>query len=107
MDTIIENGKIADTALGIDFNGIMTFYIYIEFKKFFCTYGGYALDEYKTENKKRKGTSYGMQKIMDILDCLGVSHWEDLKGKYVRCEHKKSGEIIRIGNIIEDKWFSM
>ena len=48
-----------------------------------------------------------MQKIMDILDCLGVSHWEDLKGKYVRCEHKKSGEIIRIGNIIEDKWFSM
>ena len=79
----------------------------VEFKKFVCTYGGYALDEYKTENKKRKGTSYGMQKIMDILDCLGVSHWEDLKGKYVRCEYKKSGEIIRIGNIIEDKWFLM
>ena len=38
----------------------------------------------------------------------GVAKWEDLTGAFIRCEHQGwGGKIIRIGNLIKDKWFSL
>lgn len=105
--TIIENGKISDTMLGKEDHGIMTFYLFIEFEIGNCGFGGYSLDSYDQEKKKRIGTAAGMQAISEIMDCVGVSKWEDLKGSYIRCEHEGfGGKIIRIGNLIKNKWFS-
>lgn len=40
--------------------------------------------------------------------CGGVTKWEDLTGAFIRCEHQGwGGKIIRIGNLIKDRWFSL
>lgn len=45
--------------------------------------------------------------IAEILETVGVESWEELPGKFIRCENEGSGgKITRIGNIIKDKWFS-
>lgn len=108
MNTIIENGKITGTMLGKEDRGIMTFWIFIEFASGVCGYGGYALDSYDTQTKKRIGSAAGMQAIAEILDCVGVAKREDLTGAFIRCEHQGwGGKMIRIGNLIKDKWFSL
>lgn len=70
---VIENGKISDTMLGIEDHGIMTFYLFIEFENGVCGFGGYALDSYDSEKKKRLGAAAGMQAISEVLNCVGVS----------------------------------
>lgn len=103
----IEKGRITETMLGREDHGIMTLYLLIEFEKSTYAYGGYALDTYDEKEGKRIGATSGIQAIAEILNCVGVTKWEDLTGSFVRCEHQeKGGKIIRIGNLIEDKWFS-
>lgn len=108
MNTTIENGKITGTMLGREEHGILTFYLFIEFDSGVCSYGGYKLDSYDKKAGKRIGAAAGMQAIAEILDCVGVTKWEDLTGAFIRCEHQGwGGKIIRIGNLIKDKWFSL
>lgn len=108
MNTEIENGKITATMLGTEDHGIMTFSIYIEFESGGCAFGGYALDEYDKNVGKRVGTAAGLQAISEVLECVGVQKWEELTGSYIRCEHEGwGGKIVRIGNLIENKWFSL
>ena len=108
MNTTIENGKITGTMLGREDHGILTFYLFIEFDSGVCSYGGYALDSYNAKAGKRIGAAEGMQAIVEILDCVGVTKWEDLTGAFIRCEHQGwGGKIIRIGNLIKHKWFSL
>lgn len=108
MNTTIENGKITGTMLGREDHGILTFYLFVEFESGVCGYGGYALDGYVARAGKRIGAAAGMQAIVEILDCVGVAKWEDLTGTFIRCEHQGwGGKIIRIGNLIKDKWFSL
>ena len=103
--TFIENGKIIKTELGGD---IMTFWLEIEFDVGVCGFGGYALDNYDEKINKRIGTAKRLQAIKNVLDTVGVDKWEDLKGQYIRCEHQGfGGKIIRIGNLIKNKWFSL
>lgn len=103
--TFIENGKIVKTELGGD---IMTFWLEIEFDVGGCGFGGYTLDTYDEKTSKRIGTAKGLQAIKKVLSTVGVDKWEDLKGQYIRCEHQGfGGKIIRIGNLIKDKWFSL
>lgn len=35
---------------------------------------------------------------------VGVSKWEDIKGRYVRVK-QEDRLVVGIGNIIKDKWF--
>ena len=63
MNTIIENGKITGTMLGKEDHGIMTFWLFVEFDSGVCGYGGYALDSYDAQTKKRIGAAAGMQAI--------------------------------------------
>ena len=108
MKTTIENGKITGTMLGTEDHGILTFYIQIEMNGGGCGFGGYALDEWDEGKRTRVASAAGLQAIAEIMKCVGVEKWEDLEGKYVRCEHEGwGGKILRIGNIIEEKWFSL
>ena len=103
--TFIENGKIVKTNLGGD---IMIFWLEIEFDVGGSGFGGYVLDTYDETTRKRIGTAKGLQAIKNVLDTVGVDKWEDLEGQYIRCEHQGfGGKIIRIGNLIKDKWFSL
>lgn len=43
-----------------------------------------------------------------VMDTVGVSKWEDLKGEYVRIKGVEWGNTITcIGNILKDKWFDL
>lgn len=71
--------------------------------------GGYCLgniypDSYDKDSYE--GSAAGMEVIMRIMDIVGVSRLEDMKGKYVRVATKKWGDTVKIiGNIIKDRWF--
>lgn len=104
--TEIKNAKIRSTRLGIEDNGIFDFMLHLDYGGTGQGFGGYALDEYDKLLQKRVGHRIGMEAIMRILDTVGVRNWEDLRGEYirVRASHDK---VEAIGNIVEDKWFSM
>ena len=94
--------------LGREDHGIMTFMIYIDASDFSCGIGGFSLDEYSNDVKKRIFKAESMEAISEILDVVGVDKWEDLPGKYIRFEDDGCGSTVtKIGNIINDKWFDM
>jgi hypothetical protein len=45
--------------------------------------------------------------IKEVLNTLEVRSWEDLKRKFARIDVSYDNLVIRIGNIIEDKWVSL
>ena len=66
---------------------------------YFTAHEHYDKDSYE-------GSAAGMEVIMRIMDIVGVSRLEDMKGKYVRVATKKWGDTVKIiGNIIKDRWF--
>jgi len=102
----IKNAKIKDTMLGIEDHGIMTFMLHLDYEGSGQGAGGYGLDAPIKQNGefwKRVGIASGMNLIMEILKVVGVSKWEDLKGKHirVRAEHN---HVHAIGHLIKDEW---
>lgn len=103
----IENALIEGTMLGIEDHGIMTCYIHLRGDGWECSYGGYCLDSYDKNLKRRVGTAEGMDALKLLMDALGVKKWEDLAGQYVRVETTGwGGEITKIGHLIKPNWFS-
>lgn len=100
----IINAQITSTMLGIEDHGIMTFSLGVKWQGCGQSFGGYTLDG--------KGGEIGHAKsiiaIRRVIETVGVEKWEDIKGKYVRLKKVDNfGPIIAIGNIIDDKWFSL
>ncbi len=103
----IENALIESTMLGIEDHGIMTCYIHLSGNGWRCVYGGFGLDAWDKDLKRRVGTAEGMDALMLLMDALEVTKWEDLKGQYVRVENTGwGGEITKIGHLIKPQWFS-
>ncbi len=88
----IKNAKITGTTLGNDDRG-PSFWVTVDYGGAGQGFGGYSL-----------GGEFTNYVIFGILNTVGVSFWEDLKGKPVRvkCSHDK---IESIGHYLEDKWF--
>ena len=106
----IVNARITGTRISMADHGCLTFWVYLEGKGWGCGYGGYCIgrgylgaDEFSAEN------GHGLEAMMRIMDVVGVEKWDDLNGKYVRCELNYPGSqgIDVIGNIIKDKWFNI
>ena len=92
------NAKITGTMLGYEDHGILTCLLYLKQQSYGQGFGGYRLDA-------PKGWSiYTDFWVKRILETVGVNKWEDLVGKYVRCEGE-SWKIRRLGHITDDKWF--
>ena len=106
----IKNAKIESTTLGYEDHGIFTFMLHLDYGHSGQGFGGYALDEPKPPLDRlrvdRQGTAMGMQVIIEILNTVGVQNWEDLPGQYIRVEADHT-KVIRIGHLLEDKWFDM
>lgn len=104
----IRNAKIISTMLGREDHGILTFMVYVEFDGCGCGIGGYALDHYDRDTKKRVFSVKSMEAISKILETVGVDTWEDLSGKYICVKDNGLGSTIdEIGNLMEDKWFNI
>ena len=105
----ISNVKITDVSLTMADHGCLTFFITVEGSGIGVSIGGYCIGhgylgakDFKSENGK------GLVAMMKIMDVVGVTNWEDLKGKYCRIKSDGwSSCVTTIGNIIDDKWFDM
>lgn len=109
MAAEIVNARIESTMLGIEDHGIMTFMVTLNYGSSGQGYDGYSFDSYNKETKKRVGNAFGIEAIRSLLEAVGVTCWEDLKGKYVRVEREEgwSGKIYAVGHIVESKWCNL
>lgn len=105
------NAQIERTMLGFEDHGILTFVLHCVWDGAGCGFGGYALDgvpKERTAGSGRTGHAFGSAAIRAVLETVGVSSWEELKGKYVRIESEGlGGRIKRIGHITKNIWLSL
>ena len=87
----IENAHITATTLGFEDHGLLTFWLHLAYGGSGQGFGGYSLT---TEH------------VRGILRVLGISKWEDIAGRYVRCLHTNS-KAYAIGHIVEDRWYDL
>lgn len=99
MKREIKNAVIEDTMLGFEGHGILTIMITLDYGGSCQGFGGYRMDG---------GDDFMSNSINLILKTVGVNAWEQLKGKHVRVEKEEgyNGKIMRIGNFLQDEWFS-
>jgi len=105
----IENAKIVSADLSMEDLGVFTFDLVLEGYGWGCNFGGYVLGKgyVGASDDDFEGYAAGTEVIMRIMNVVGATRFSELKGKYVRVRHEGWGkEILAIGNIIEDKWFS-
>ena len=104
----IKNAKITDTSITMADHGCLTFWILLEGGSWGCGFGGYCIGKgYLGAKEFAAENGDGLVAMMEIMDTVGVEKWEDLKGKYVRCEIKWGDGITKIGNILKDRWFDI
>lgn len=82
---MIKNALITGTKLGYS-NGILTFYLHLDFGGAGIGFGGYALDRYDVTKEKRVPSEKSILCISEVLKVLKVDTWEELPGKYCRVE---------------------
>lgn len=105
----LENALIKNVSLSSSSYCCLTLDLTLEGSGWGCVYGGYCLGKVYPDSYEKdtyECSAAGMEAIMRIMDVVGVSRFEDMKGKYVRVATKGWGDSIKIiGNIINDRWF--
>jgi len=101
----IQNATIKSTFLGLG-RGIMTFFLHLEWERSGQGFGGYALDRTDSATGSKVAINYSMPLIREVLSVVGADSWEAVAGKLVRVEFD-SNRVIRIGNIMENRWLSL
>lgn len=103
----IVNALIENVSLSMADHGVLCYSLVLKMNGFGCSYGGRVIGKGYLGAKEFQGYEKGTEALMRIMDVVGVHRWEDMNGKYVRVELPGRGGVVdRIGNIIEDKWFS-
>lgn len=104
-NTIYENAQITDVSLQIDDHCCLAFSIVLKGSGWGTCFGGYNLAFFNgTTFKGSESSEKGLEALTRIMDVVGVSKWEDIKGHYVRVK-QEDRLVVGIGNIIKDKWF--
>ena len=109
-DIEIMNAVITKTHLGLENHGIFSYMLSLDLSGGGSIgWGGYALDDFDKELKRRIGTAPGMELIMQIMAVVNVEKWEDLRGKHIRVKQAGGwgGKLIAIGHFMEDKWLNL
>ena len=108
MNNTLENVKIINTFLGKEEHGILTWYLTVKGDGFVVSIGGYCLDKYDENKRKRIAYHKSFELIDRILEVVGVSTWEELQGKYIRVKINGFGcRVTKIGNLIKDDWLDV
>lgn len=104
----IVNAKITSVSITIAGHGCLTFWVTLDGDDWGANVGGYCIGHRYLGLDKFDSTGLGLEAMMRIMDTVGVSRWEDLKGQYVRAEiYGWGGTVTKIGNILKDKWFDI
>ena len=76
--------KITKASLNIQDRGILTFWLTVDYEDGGSQgVGGIALDSYNKEVEDREGSAFGCEVIRQLLLCLGVDDFSQMKGKYI------------------------
>ncbi len=103
----IENGKIECVDISMADHGCVTLRLPVQGQGCGFVYGGYCLGHGYLGATHFDSSPRGIEYISRIMDTIGVSRFQDMKGKYLRYAYQGVGSpVIKIiGNIIDDKWF--
>lgn len=105
----IQNAEITSVSLSPSDYCCLSLNIGLQGASWGCVYGGYCFGKMYPDSYEKdtyEGSAAGMEAIMRIMDVVGVSKLEDMKGKYIRVATKGWGSSVNIiGNIIKDRWF--
>ena len=76
--------KITKARLEIKDRGILSFWIQVDYEEG-CSQGvgGIALDTWDERKGRRVGTTFGTEVIRQLLICVGVNDFSEMKGKYI------------------------
>ncbi len=81
--------RIDSTSLGWEDHGILTAYLHCSWPGGGVGVGGFCLDSPKGRAARdagdygRKGTAYGLDHLMRLMETVGVERWEKLPGQQV------------------------
>ena len=76
--------KIVSASLEIKERGNLNFWINVSYEYGLNQgIGGITLDTYNEEKKRRIGTAYGCEFIRQLLLCLDVNDFSEMKGKVI------------------------
>lgn len=76
--------KIESASLEIKERGILNFWIHVNYEDGSGQgIGGIALDTYDKKKEKRIGIAYGCEVIRQLLLCLDVNDFSEMKGKII------------------------
>ncbi len=109
----IQNARIESTQLGSEDHGVMTFWLILDYGGSGQGFGGFCLDGKGNEGdapRRRVGTAFGLQAIMEVLRVTGVGTWEKLPGTPVRVRGTLgfgSGPITALGHYLKDEWLDL
>ena len=105
----ILNAKITDADLSMADQGVLIMRLALAGNGWSADYGGYVLGVGSLGASEFTGMPKGIEQIMRVMDTVGVAHFKELAGSYVRIAISRSGNgpVRIIGNIITDKWFDI
>lgn len=105
----IENAKITSTSISMADHGCLIISLNVEGSGWGCNIGGWCNGVGHLGATLWKGNGSAIVAMMKIMNVVGVSTWDELKGKLIRVEIPSPGActISKIGNIIEDEWFDL
>ena len=102
----IENALISSVDISMEDYGCVVYKIVLEGGGWGCVFGGYCLGHGYLGATDFDGSEKGIESIARIMDVVGVSRFNDMKGRYIRVATKGWGEPIKIiGNIVRENWF--
>ena len=105
----ILNGKITEADLSMAEHGVLIMLLTLSGDGWGVEYGGHILGKGFVGATGFDSDPKGIEQIMRVMDTVGVAHFKDLKGSYVRIavHQKDQGRVNVIGNILTDKWFDI
>lgn len=102
----IENAKIRSVDLSMEDHGVLCLEMSLDANTFGVVFGGMVLGKGYVGAKEFSSYPHASEYLMQIMDVVGCSRFNDMEGKYIRVATDGWGNPVRIiGNIIEDKWF--
>ena len=105
----ILNGKITEADLSMAEHGVLIMLLTLSGDGWGVEYGGHILGKGFVGATGFDSDPKGIEQIMRVMDTVGVAHFKDLNGSYVRIavHQKDQGRVNVIGNILTDKWFDI
>lgn len=102
----IENALISSVDISMEDYGCVVYKIVLEGGDWGCVFGGYCLGHGYLGATNFDGSEKGIESIARIMDVVGVSRFNDMRGRHIRVATKGWGEPIKIiGNIVRENWF--